>query len=225
MNLTSRNIALFAAMLLTVVLSACQHPKAAIALPPAPKAAQPASVPKRPDVVGIGDLLDIYVMEDSSFNGQFPVRDSGNIIMPRIGRIYLAGSSLTDAQDIVRKRVQSDQIKKATVIVERVRTAEQASLAEMPKILIFVSGAVNKPGQHRVALSGKDGLSAFEALMIAGGPSTFADQHRAYVLRKAGNGERTRIPVDLLAISHGDARDLQLQEGDVIVVPQRRFGL
>lgn len=164
-------------------------------------------------------------MEDRELNGQFPVRESGNIIMPGIGRIFLEGSTLEAAQDLVRSKVQSDQIKKATVIVERVRTSEQATLAEQPKMLIFVSGAVNRPGQHRVPLQGQEGLSAFEALLIAGGPTTFADQGHAYILRKAGDGRRFRIPVDLRAVSEGAARDPQLQEGDVIFVPGRRFGL
>ena len=188
-------------------------------------AVQEQGVKKRADIVHVGDLLDVVVMEDHSLSGQFGVLESGNIIMPSIGRIYLAGSTLEAAQNIVRRHIETDQVKKATVIVERVRTSEQASLAEMPKMLVFMSGAVARPGQHRVPLQSNDGLTAFEALMIAGGPTMYADQRHAYILRKNGRGDRVRIAVNLQAITCGELRDVQLQEGDVIVVPQRRFGL
>ena len=224
MSPTCRQARHLTTLLFALMLSSCVHPpESGIATtatsPPAPAQRRPA------DIIGIGDQLDIYVMEDNSLNGQFQVRESGNIIMPRIGRIHLAGTTLAGAQDLVRNRVQTDQIKKATVIVERMRTSEQAALSELPKMLVFVSGAVARPGLHRMPLQSQGGLTAFEALMVAGGPTTYADQHRAYILRKTSGGDRERTPVDLAAVSRGDARDVQLQEGDVLVVPQRRFGL
>ncbi len=215
--------ALLAAGLCMLVLPACQHP-APVDLPPEHPAITQGPV-KRKDIVRVGDLLDIYVMEDRELNGQFQVRESGNIVMPRVGRIFVEGSTLQAAQELVRSKVQSDQIKKATVIVERVRTSEQAPLSEMPKILFYVSGAVARPGQHRVSLQSQGGLSAFEGLLIAGGPTTFADQSHAYILRKTADGRRVRLPVNLRGVSKGEARDVPLQEGDVIFLPGRRFGL
>lgn len=216
---------LFATALLFLLLSACQQQPDMVD-PGLPLTSHvPAAVTRAAAPIGTGDILDIYVMEDSSLNGQFQVRESGNIVMPRIGRIHLGGSSLTAAQDIVRNRIQTDQIKKATVIVERLRAPEQAALAEMPKMLVFISGAVARPGQHRMPLQPQGGLSAFEALMTAGGPTTYADQRRAYILRKTASEDRSRIPVNLHAVSRGEARDVQLQDGDVLVVPQRQFGL
>ena len=221
MTSARRNAAFLAA---AFVLSACQHPPDSAIEAPAGLAQAPVPQ-KHNDTVGIGDVLDLYVMEDSSLNGQFQVHESGNIVIPRIGRVHVAGSTLSAAQDQVRGRVQSDQIKKATVIVERVRTSEQASIAEQPKLLVFISGAVAKPGQHRIPLQSQGGLTAFEALMTAGGATIYADQRHSYILRKTGSGDRMRLPVDLLAVSRGEARDTQLQDSDVIVVPQRRFGL
>ena len=214
----------FAAALIIFLLSACHHPEiAGPRLPSKPRPVQ--AVAGHADLIGNGDMLDVYVLEDSALNGQFQVRESGNIVMPRIGRIHLGGRTLAAAQDIVRDRVQTDQIKNATVIVERARTSEQAVLAELPKMLVFMSGAVARPGQHRMPLQAQGNLTAFEALMTAGGPTTYADQGRAYILRKTAAEERSRIPVNLKAVSRGEARDVQLQEGDVVVVPQRRFGL
>ena len=37
----------------------------------------------------IGDEIEVFVLEDTSFNGVFTVRPSGDIIMPKVGRISL----------------------------------------------------------------------------------------------------------------------------------------
>jgi protein involved in polysaccharide export with SLBB domain len=74
-------------------------------------------------------------------------------------------------------------------------------------------------------MNDREGLTAYEALLIAGGPTPFADQRRAYILRKTTNGQRGRIPVDFKALSRAEATDIPIQQGDVIFLPERRFGL
>ena len=205
-------------------LASCRSaPEAAVLAPPSAPTHRPG-VGSRLDIVHIGDMLDILVKEDGSLNGQFPVLESGNIIMPKIGRIYVAGSTLDAAQSIVRSRIQSEQIKQASVILERVRTSAQSDFADLPKLLIFMTGAVAKPGQHRVPIQSGGALTAFEAIMVAGGTTVFADQRRAYILRKTPDNTRVKVPFDLQAISKGEGKDVPVQDGDVIVVPQRRFG-
>ncbi len=225
MNLTCRHAIPFATLLCGLVLNACRHAPEPGPLPAAMTASTAASLPPSRNIVRVGDVLDIVVMEDHALSGQFSVLESGNILVPGIGRIYLLGSTLEAAQNIVRRHIESDQVKKATVIVERLRTSQQAAVAEMPRMAIFVSGAVTKPGQHRVPVQAEGGLTVFEALMIAGGTTRFADLSRSYILRKAPGGDRSRLLVNLQAISRGEARDVQLQEGDIIMVPQRRFGI
>ena len=214
-----------AVICLVAELAACHGTPLPGGAVPAPLAASPSPARPRSSMVAVGDTLNVVVLEDPSLNGELPVLESGNIILPKLGRVHAAGSTLAEVQNFVRERVQSDQIKKATVIVERVRRSEQAAFSETPKMLVFITGAVARPGQHRIAVQNQGGLTVFEALLIAGGPTQFADQRRSYILRKSGDGQRFRIPVDLRAVSMGEARDPQLQESDVIFVPGRRFGL
>jgi polysaccharide export outer membrane protein len=172
-----------------------------------------------------GDRLDVMVMEDSTLSGQFPVRESGDIVLPKVGRVHVAGMSVSAAESAVRSRIQRDQIKDATVVVERSGRVAQASFAERPKMLVFLSGAVMRPGQHLVAMNDRNGLTAYEALLIAGGATSYGDTRRGYILRKVGGVDRERIPVDFRALSRGEAQDLPIVQGDVIFVPERRFGL
>jgi len=183
---------------------------------------QPAPVSS---TVQVGDKLDVIVLEDSSFNGQFPVRESGDIILPKVGRVHVVGSSIASAEAAVRNRIQTDQIKDATVIVERTQRMSHASFAERAKMLVFMTGAVSRPGQHMVAMNDRDGLTAYEAVLIAGGPTPYADTRRAYILRRLNAGQREKIPLDLRSISGGEGTDMFMQEGDVLFIPERRFGL
>ena len=172
-----------------------------------------------------GDKLDVVVLEDPSFNGAFVVRESGDIILPKVGRVRVAGVSLASAEGAVRSRIQADQIKDATVILERTQRVAHAPFSERSKMLVFLTGAVARPGQHMVALNDRDGLMAYEALLIAGGPTPYADQRRAYILRKAGGGQRERIAIDFRSLARGEGTDMPLQQGDVVYLPERRFGL
>jgi uncharacterized protein YukE len=50
-----------------------------------------------------GDNLELFVVEDPSFNGRYPVRRGGYIIMPAVGRISVAGKTQQGAETEVRK--------------------------------------------------------------------------------------------------------------------------
>jgi protein involved in polysaccharide export with SLBB domain len=222
---------LFVALGLFVLLAAlpsCNLARKRQAVPISyPTAPLPVSVSKtsaQPASIQPGDTLEILVLEDRSFNETTVVRESGDIILPKVGRVRVVGLSLSAAETVVQKRIQQDQIKEATVIVDRTKRLSQSGFAERPKLLIFLTGAINRGGQHLIALTDRDGVSAYEALLIGGGPSPYGDTRRAYILRKVGNGQRQRIPLDLRTISQGIGFDPMMQQGDVLHVPERRFG-
>ena len=188
---------------------------------PVQNTARPASS----STIQVGDKLDLLVMEDLTFNGQYVVRETGDIIVPKIGRVRVAGSTIDGAQDSVRNKVQSEQLKSATVILDRVGRRAPETFNDKPKMLIYLTGAIRRTGQHFIAMDDRSGLTAYEAVLIGGGPSPYADQRRAYILRRSGYGERERIPVDFRYLRDGYGVDPQLQEGDIVYIPERRFGL
>ncbi len=112
------------------------------------------------------------------------------------------------------------------MIVDRVNKLETTkSFEETPKVLVFITGKVNRPGQHLIAVTTKDYVYAYEAVLIAGGLAPFADEKHAYILRRNAQGPKNKIPLDLRAIRQGIAADKPLVEGDMICVPERRFAL
>ncbi|MBL9114513.1 MAG: polysaccharide biosynthesis/export family protein [Verrucomicrobiaceae bacterium] len=227
-NIVKRCIATVAALSLLAGMTSCRSVDTSTdtgyaTATPTPHHAAP--VQNSSSSIEIGDRLDLMVMEDIAFNGQYVVRDSGDIIVPKIGRVNVAGRSVQSAQESVRSKVETEQIKNPTVILDRVARRSQRSFDEKDKLLVFLTGAVRRPGQHFVAMDNRSGLTAYEAVLIGGGPNPYADSRRAYILRKIGNGQRERIPVDLRAISQGYDVDPQITEGDILYIPERRFGL
>jgi len=216
------------ALLGLLPLTACQYlnrESAPIGGGAGPMITRPVPISAGNTIVQVGDTLDVVVLEDATFNSKATVRESGDIILPKLGRVHVAGATLHGAEDAVRQRIRTDQIKDATVIVERSQRVSSTNFAERPKVLVFLTGAVARPGQHLVAVNDRDGLTCYEALLIAGGATPYGDTRRAYILRKIGGGQRERIPVDLRALSQGQGIDPLLREGDVVFVPERRFGL
>lgn len=167
----------------------------------------------------------MFVMEDPSFNGIYKIREKGDIIIPKVGRIAVQGLTVESAQSKIQQTLLHSQLTSATVILDRLTQPGVRNFSDTPKMLVFVTGKVNKPGQHMIAVEGGNGVLAYEALLIAGGTTPFADEKHSYILRKGSQGSRQKIPLDLRAIRQGDANDVPLLEGDMIFVPERRFAL
>jgi polysaccharide export outer membrane protein len=84
--------------------------------------------------------------------------------------------------------------------------------------LIYVMGAVNKPGAF--AMRGNDRLTVLRALAYGEGTTAAAAKGDAFVLRLDGKGERIEIPLDLDAILKGRTPDVEMQAQDLLFVPQ-----
>ena len=190
----------------------------------------PASIPGAPDkidkdVISVGDQVELFVKEDPSFNGKYRVRERGDIIIPDIGRIKLEGLTLESAQHRVEGYLEKGQIKDATVILDRVRhLGPGPDVPGARRMLVYMTGAVMKPGQHMLTVPDGRPLGVYEAILISGGLARFADEQKVHILRMDNKRVRHRIPVDIKLIRQGSAPDPAIGQGDVIVVPEKVFG-
>jgi polysaccharide export outer membrane protein len=83
--------------------------------------------------------------------------------------------------------------------------------------LVYVMGAVNKPGAF--AVRGSDGLTVLRALAYGEGVTALAKRSDAMVLRTSADGQRIEVPVDLESILKGRSPDVALQAQDILFVP------
>ena len=82
--------------------------------------------------------------------------------------------------------------------------------------LMYVYGSVKAPGGYTLNRS----IRALEAIALAGGLNKDADKRHSFLVRRDGPmGIEQVIALDLLDIERGKQRDVFLQEGDVLHVP------
>ena len=55
------------------------------------------------EVILPGNNIELWVNEDTSFNGRYQVRRGGYMILPQIGRVQVAGKTVGQAEAAVRK--------------------------------------------------------------------------------------------------------------------------
>jgi polysaccharide biosynthesis/export protein len=173
---------------------------------------------------GVGDAIDLFVREDSSFDGQYVVRASGDLILPKAGRVYVLGMTLTEVESAISKKLQSDQLTKATVIADPVRRGAGDGKTVSAGLTIYLTGNVAQRGRVLVPFVGNAQVTAFQAITDVGGFAAFANKKKSYLLRRTGMGPPRRIPVNFLDIESGLIPDPVLQDGDTIVVPQKLIG-
>ncbi len=91
-----------------------------------------------------------------------------------------------------------------------------------PARFVHISGEVNKPGA--VELVTQDVVSLMKVLAVAGGLTKDAKASSTMIMHNNSNGVLTStVFVNLDKIENGKARDLELTDGDVVVVPTSGF--
>jgi polysaccharide export outer membrane protein len=89
------------------------------------------------------------------------------------------------------------------------------------EVTIFVHGRVNKPGAITVRRSKIPTLQ--RAIAHAGGFAEGSSKGSVILTRMSDEGKEIRIKVNVKDIINGKREDIQLQENDVIYVPESIF--
>lgn len=175
--------------------------------------AQPPTLVGDSELVLPGENVELFVNEDQSFNGRYQVRRGGYIILPQVGRIAVAGKSLDQAEAAVRRALQSSQLTKATVLLERIAGSDVESGP-----LIYLSGEFKNPRPYRIAAGTAPTLVG--VILSCGGLTDRADLTHVKVMRMAGGrGVVEDVNVQKMLDGAGLTSDITLGEGDVITVP------
>jgi protein involved in polysaccharide export with SLBB domain len=160
-----------------------------------------------------GESIEVLVLEDDSFNGVYQVRRGGYIVLPRVGRVYVAGKDVAGAERSVKEALQESQIKDGTVMIER---PDGSTTATGP--VIYLAGEFSHPGPWRIP----PGVAptVVTTILRSGGVTQSADLTRVRLLRLVG-GQPLVEEVNVQAILDGVGlpSDLSLNPGDIIMIP------
>ena len=87
--------------------------------------------------------------------------------------------------------------------------------------IVYVLGAVNRPGGYLMQEDGK--LNAPQALAMAWGTAKEAYMHGIHILRRDEKGNMMRIPVEIPSTMKAKREPEMLRAGDVLYVPPSKF--
>ena len=161
-----------------------------------------------------GEILQLHVIEDQTFDQLYQVRPGGYIILPRVGRVRVAGLGLEGAEEAVRIALEkAQQLIDATVLIER-----PASGYSDESSIVFLAGAFEKQGPKRVAAGVTQSLIG---LLLGEITRDLADFSKVRVLRRE-DGKAVVIRVDVQSILDGlipRSEDVLIIPGYIVVLP------
>ncbi len=163
-------------------------------------------------LIGPGDTLQVFVWRDPELSATVPVRPDGKISTPLVEDMSVVGKTPAQlARDIEQKLsvyVRTPQVN--VIVTQALSTFSQ----------IKVIGQV----QHPQGIPYREGMRVLDAVLQVGGLLPFAAGNRAKLIRmRDGQEEDIKIKLESL-VNQGDMKqNLELEPGDVLVVPQTRF--
>lgn len=158
-------------------------------------------------VIGPGDLLHITVLREPELEQRVRVRDSGEISLPLVGNIHVAGIDPAAASSaIAAKYLGGNYLKHPDVSVFVEQFATQP---------VSVLGQVAKPGTYPISTP----RTLLDLLAMAGGLTEIADRH---IMIERAPGVKQREEHVFLSNRADDAlmANVTIDPGDTILVPK-----
>lgn len=190
-----------------------------LAADPAPVSAPPpaAGTPLEQNVVNVGDRLRYQVEEDGDPAVDLVVSNTGMVELPYFGPIAAAGKTLSALTADITAALQKDLYIVASV---RLSVLEYRTRA-VNRGRVHLSGQVRRIGPVDLDMSERNTLG--RVILAAGGLADFADERNVRVVRKDAQGIFQTLTVDLREVFDKGRieKDLELQDGDFIIVDQR----
>jgi len=174
----------------------------------------------KPHVIVPGITISISVDEDHSLNRAYLVPISGAVDYPPLGRIAVEGLTTDEVAQKIREGLEKDYFQKATVTVA-IESALAGGGGGAAGGVVYVIGNVNRPGP--LLLPKDERFTVTKTIIAAGNFATFANGGKVQLIRydKAGKKFITYINVDRIMKRGEFETDIQVQDGDWIIVPEK----
>ena len=158
----------------------------------------------------IGDLLELTVPQRQELDYRMTINDEGNVELPIVGTIHLEGTTLSEAEENILRRMRE--------FYPSIRQIRLGLVGEEARRLAYVQGQVVNPGKYEF----REAPTIWEAIREAGGATANASLEAVRLIRAGEEEERTDIINVQMAIDSGDFSSLPvLRPGDTIIVPER----
>ncbi len=162
-------------------------------------------------VLTTADTLELSIFHEPDLTTRSKISSDGTVQLPLIGDTKVAGMTVRDARELIRKRYDARYLVNPQVYLNVVDYAQKK---------FTILGQVAKPGTFEIP--GGSSLSLLEAVGIAGGFTRSADRGKVTIQRTEGTDRQT-IRINAKKLSGEGENAFTVQPGDVITVGESWF--
>jgi polysaccharide export outer membrane protein len=189
---------------MTLCLLLCAQTMAGMAQ----QASSAALNPVPPLRIGSGDLIEVAMFENQDLSGRYRVDEMGDITVPLIGPVHVAGMTADEAA------VKIEQLYVEGQILLPANSHATVFISEYATQGITINGEVKTPGVYPAL--GVHKLN--DLIAVAGGVTQFAASH-VVIAHKDDPGNPTTVEYNPSALKP-IVPDVQIFPGDSILIPR-----
>ena len=178
------------------------------AFPPGGGASAPAGY-----VLGPNDYVGVEVFGEDDLRTNGRLNPEGNLSVPLLGSVHLAGLTLTQAASKLTELYGRDYLVNPKVNV---------MLLGYAKRRFSILGQVGRPGSYEMPESSPGGIDLLDAIALAGGYTRIAAPERITVRRQSANGDQI-FKVNAKKFNKGSGGGFLVEPGDTITVGESIF--
>ena len=178
------------------------------AFPPGGGASAPAGY-----VLGPNDYVGVEVFGEDDLRTNGRLNPEGNLSVPLLGSVHLAGLTLTQAASKLTELYSRDYLVNPRVNV---------ILQSYAKRRFSILGQVGRPGSYEMPEGSPGGIDLLEAIALAGGYTRIAAPERITVRRQGANGDQI-FKVNAKKFNKGSGGGFLVEPGDTITVGESIF--
>ena len=214
----------FAISLLPGISLAQITPGSAASQPSSPTAALPPAVSAPTSNIGVSapagyilspnDQVAVEVFGEDDLRANGRLNGEGNLSVPLLGSVHLAGLTLTQAASKLTGFYARDYLVNPKVNVMLVGYAKRR---------FSVLGQVNRPGSYEMPDGSPGGIDLLEAIAMAGGYTRIAAPERISVRRQTAAGGDQIFKVNAKRFTRGNGGSFRVEPGDTVTVGESIF--
>jgi polysaccharide export outer membrane protein len=167
-----------------------------------------APIPVPPLRIGSGDLIEVSMFENPDLSGRYRVDEMGDITVPLIGHVHVAGLTADEAATTIEKLYVEGQILLPANSHATVFIAEYATQG------ITINGEIKNPGVYPAL-----GVHKLNDLIAAAGGITPLAASHVVITHKDDPGNPTTVEYNPAALKP-IIPDVQIFPGDSILIPR-----
>jgi len=165
-------------------------------------------------VLRTNDQVAVEVFGEEDLRTSTRLNGEGNLSLPLLGSVHLAGLTLAQAAAKITELYGRDYLVNPRVNVTLVGYAKRR---------FTILGQVSRPGSYEMPEGSPDGVDLLEAIAMAGGYTRIAAPERVSVRRRSTKGEDEILRVDAKRLAKRGGENFQVRPGDTVTVAESLF--